>query len=86
VPEVMGLKLDAVDLERGEVKVQAGRVALNGHRSRTDEPKSKASERSIAVEEIQPGTVALLRSLRARQAADRLALASGYPRIRGWCW
>jgi hypothetical protein len=58
----MGLKWDAVDLERGEVKVQAGRVTLDRHRSRTDEPKSKASQRSVPVEEIQPGTVALLRS------------------------
>jgi hypothetical protein len=57
----MGLKWDAVDLERGEVKVQAGRVTLDGHRSTTDEPKSKASRRSVPVEEIQPGTVALLR-------------------------
>jgi integrase len=31
------------------------------------------------VEDIQPGTVALLRSLRARQARDRLVLGSGYP-------
>ena len=30
VPEVMGLKWDAVDLERGEVKVQAGRSHLMG--------------------------------------------------------
>ena len=33
----------------------------------------------MPVEQIQPGTVALLRSLRARQAADRLSLGSGYP-------
>jgi hypothetical protein len=74
-------------LERGEVKVQAGRVTLDdGHRSRTDEPKSKASQRFVPVEETQPGTVALLRSLRARQAADRLALAFPVPKIRGCCW
>jgi integrase len=31
------------------------------------------------VEQIQPGTTALLRQLRARQAADRLVLGVGYP-------
>ena len=31
------------------------------------------------MEQIRPGTVALLRALKARQAADRLALGPGYP-------
>jgi site-specific recombinase XerC len=76
--EIMGLKWDAVDLDRGEVKIEAGRVLLDGHRTATDDPKSTASRRTVPVEDIQPGTVALLRSLRARQAADRLALGFGY--------
>jgi integrase len=77
--EVMGLSWDAVDLDRGEIVIKAGRVLLDGHRTATEDPKSSASHRTVPVEEIQPGTVALLRSLKARQAADRLVLGSGYP-------
>jgi integrase len=33
----------------------------------------------VPVEEIQPGTMALLRSLKARQNADKLILGSSYP-------
>jgi site-specific recombinase XerC len=76
--QVMGMTWDAIDLERGEVKVEHGRVLLDGHRTATDDPKSTASRRTVPVEEVQPGTVALLRTLRARQAADRLALGAGY--------
>jgi hypothetical protein len=69
----------AVDLERGEITVQAGRVLLDGHRTAIDDPKSTASRRTVPVEQIRPGTVALLRALKARQAADRLGLGPGYP-------
>ena len=77
--EVLGLSWGAVDLERGEVQVQAGRVLLDGHRTAVDDPKSSASRRTVAVGQTRPGTVALLRSLKARQTADRLALGPGYP-------
>lgn len=77
--EVMGLRWDAVDLDRGEIVVQAGRVLLDGHRTAIDDPKSSASHRTVPVEEMHTGTVALLRTLRARQAADRLVLGAGYP-------
>ena len=77
--EVMGLRWDAVDLDRGEIMVQAGRVLLDGHRTAIDDPKSSASHRTVPVEEMHTGTVALLRTLRARQAADRLVLGAGYP-------
>jgi integrase len=76
--EIMGMTWDCVDLERGEVRVEHGRVLLDGHRTATDDPKSTASRRTVPVEEIQPGTVALLRSLRARQAADRLLAGAAY--------
>jgi integrase len=76
--EIMGMRWESIDLDRGEVKVEHGRVVLDGHRTATDDPKSTASRRTVPVEEIQPGTGALLRALRARQAADRLALGSGY--------
>lgn len=77
--EVMGLRWDAVDLDRGEIVVQAGRVLLDGHRTATEGPKSSASHRTVPVEAMHPGTVALLRTLKARQAADRLVLGSGVP-------
>jgi len=58
--------------------VSAGRVLLDGHRTATDDPKSTASKRTVPVEDIQPGTVSLLRSLRARQKADRLQHGPAY--------
>jgi len=79
-----------VDLDRGEVVIRSGRVALGGgRRTVTEEPKSSASRRTVEVEQVQPGTVALLRALKARQAADRLALGAGYPEsglvvVDGW--
>jgi integrase len=76
--EIMGTQWDCVDLDHGEVKVEHGRVLLDGNRTATDDPKSTASRRTVPVEEIQPGTVALLRALKARQAADRLLLGTGY--------
>jgi integrase len=74
--EIMGMQWDCVDLDHGEVKVEHGRVLLDGNRTATDDPKSTASRRTVPVEEIQPGTVALLRALKARQAADRLLLGN----------
>jgi hypothetical protein len=41
-------------------------------------PSSSASHRTVPVEEMHPGTVAFLRTLKARQAADRLALGAEY--------
>ena len=43
-----------------------------------DDPKSAASRRTIAVDDAQPGTVAMLRRLKAHQTAQRLALG-GWP-------
>jgi integrase len=77
--EIMGMMWDSVGLGQGEIKVERGRVLLDGHRTAIDEPKSKASKRTVPVEDIQPGTTALHRSLRARQAQDRLVLGAGYP-------
>jgi integrase len=77
--EVLRLRWDAVDLDSGEIVIEAGRVLLDGHRTATEDPKSSASHRTVSVEEIQPGTVALLRSLRAHNHAERLILGAGYP-------
>lgn len=75
--EVLGLRWSDVDLETGEVRIAQGRVALD-HGSAVDDPKSGASRRRVAVEAAHPGTVALLRSLKARQAADRLKAGTIY--------
>ena len=76
--EVLGLTWDAVDLEAGTVTVKAGRVRLDGGHTATDEPKAARSRRTVPLEMLHPGSMALLRSLRARQAADRLAAGSAY--------
>lgn len=67
-----------VDLDAGTVRVERGRVRVDGSRTLTDDTKSAASERTVPVEALHPGTVALLRTLKARQAADRLAAGSAY--------
>jgi len=53
-------------------------VLLDAQRTATDDPKSKASRRTISAEEVQLETVALQRTSRARQAADRLKAGAGY--------
>jgi hypothetical protein len=79
-----GSRWECIDLERGEVKIEHGRVTLDGKRTATDDPKSKASRRTVEVDRIHTGTVALLRSLRARQKADRLAAGLRTKRA-DWC-
>jgi hypothetical protein len=63
--------------------VEAGRVLLDGRRTATDEPKSTASRRTVPVEEIQRGTGALLRSLKA---ARPLTGSSWAPDTRTLVW
>lgn len=80
--EVLGLIWDDVDLEAGTVAVRASRVIVGvgeraGETERDDE-KSGASRRTVPVEDMQPGTVALLKSLKAQQAADRLAAGTAW--------
>jgi len=69
--EVLGMAWEAVDMDAGTAVVRAGRVAVDGSRTATGDPKSKASRRTVPVEAMHPGTVGLLRSLSARQAAER---------------
>jgi hypothetical protein len=75
----MGMMWDSVGIEQGEIKVEHGRVLLDGHRTAIDEPKSKASKRTVPVEDIQPGT----QHSSARYGPVRLVtgfmLGSGYP-------
>ena len=69
--EVCGLRWEHVDLGTGTVTVAEARVAF-GRTVEADEPKSRASARTVPVEAMHPGTVALLRTMRAQQAQDRL--------------
>lgn len=77
--EVLGLSWPQVDLDAGTVTVVAGRVLLAKGATATDEPKSAASRRTVPVEQMHPGSVALLKALRAAQAADRLAAGTAWP-------
>jgi len=75
--DVLGLRWTDLDLENGIATVSQGRVAVD-RTTVTDDPKSASRRRSVPVEVIWPGTVALLRSLSARQARDRLAAGSAW--------
>lgn len=75
--EVLGLRWDDVDLEAGTVRVERGRVAVTPTVDIVDEPKSERSRRVVPVGML-PGVVSALRALRARQAAERLALGPAY--------
>jgi integrase len=76
--DIMGLRWDDVDLEGGVASVSQGRVALNSGGSAVDDPKSAQRVRAIPFEAIHPGTIALLRRLKAKQAADRLAVGGAW--------
>lgn len=72
--EVLGLRWSDVDLRLGTVTVCQGRVAVTPSYDDTDAPKSAQSARTVPVGVILPGAVDVLRSFRARQAAERLRL------------
>ena len=78
--DVCGLRWSDIDMETGVVTVAQGRVQLQheGQRSHVDEPKSAQRRRSIPVETVWPGSMAVLRALKARQAADRLRAGAAY--------
>lgn len=76
--EVHGLRWQDVDLANGLVTVKQGRVALQAGETVVGELKSPQRRRTIPVEQIWPGTVALLRVLRARQAEDRLTAGAAW--------
>ncbi|KZF06508.1 integrase, partial [Rhodococcus sp. EPR-157] len=74
--EVLGLTWDRVDFDAGTVSVAAGRVVVRGLGTATGDPKSVRSRRTLP---MPPEVVAALRSLRATQARERLALGGDYP-------
>jgi len=75
--EICGLRWQDLDLDSGLVQISQGRVALI-HGDSVDDPKSAARRRCVPVEAMHPGSVALLKSLKAAQAADRLKAGEAY--------
>lgn len=75
--DVLGLRWSDIDFGDGVVRVSQGRVAL-GKGFHVDDPKSLSRRRALPVEAMWPGTVALLRSLSARQAKDRLKAGAAW--------
>lgn len=73
--EVCGLRWSDIDLEKGRIEVRQQLLALQGVLSFSERMKTDHGLRSI---DLDPATVAVFKSQRARQAADRLALGSGY--------
>lgn len=76
--DVHGLMWSDIDLNAGTVSIARGRVALQGGETATDDPKSSARQRTLPIEQVEPGTIAALRSLRAAQAADRLRAGAAW--------
>lgn len=76
--EVLGLCWEDVDTDAEAVRVSASRVLVARGVTATDEPKSAASARVVPVEQMHAGTMDLLRALRARQAAERLAAGEAH--------
>jgi integrase len=72
--EVLGLSWEHVDLDAGAVTVAASRVVVGRKRTATDDVKSDASGRSVPVESMHPGTVALLRREWLRQGRPAAGL------------
>jgi integrase len=72
--EVCGLRWSDVDLERGRIEVRQQLTVLRGELF-FGEPKTDHGRRKI---DLDPATVAVLRSQWARRAEHRLAMGDGY--------
>jgi integrase len=68
--ETVGLRWQDVVLDGASIRVAQTRVSIDGKRVATGEPKTAAGQRTVP---IDPATVAALRGLTAKQAAERLA-------------
>jgi integrase len=76
--EICGLRWDDIDLENGTASITQGRVALDDGTTEVNEPKSAQRYRVVPFEQIHPGTTALFKRLKAKQAADRLAAGAAW--------
>jgi integrase len=73
--EAVGLLWDDVDLDAGRVSFRRSITVVDGQIHEAETVKTSRSRRSIS---LQPAVVAALRSWRAQQAKDRLAMGAGY--------
>lgn len=78
--EVLGLTWDALDLDAGTLTVRQGRTSSAGV-EHVGAPKSARSRRTLP---LDAGTVAALRAVKARQAAERLAAGPAYEGAGGY--
>ncbi len=72
--ELCGLKWSAVDLDAGTLRIEATRTIVNGE-TVPSRPKTAAGLRSIS---LDAHLISLLRTLKARQAAERLGAGPAY--------
>ncbi len=72
--EVLGLTWDALDLDRGTLRVQRALYRYGGE-YHLDTPKSRSSHRTVA---LPPRVVRVLRARRARQAEARLRIGEAW--------
>jgi len=72
--EALGLRWSDVDLEKAQIKVERALVTGDGGKQWST-PKTKAGRRVVSIDEE---TVAVLRTARARQNQEKLALGAGY--------
>ena len=76
--DVMGLRWSDVDLVAGVASVSVGRVALEDGTSVVDDPKSAQRVRAVPFEAIHAGSIALLKRMKAKQAADKLLAGAAW--------
>jgi integrase len=74
--EVLGLRWRDIDLTAAALTVRQARV-LAGYEVRTEPPKSRSGARTLPLDDA---LVTALRTLKARQAAERLAAGPAYER------
>lgn len=72
--EALGLRWSDIDLDAGEIKVQRALVTGDGGKLWSS-PKTKAGRRTVSIDD---DTVAVLRTHKARQNQEKLALGAGY--------
>ena len=71
--EALGLRWKDVDLDAGRISIRQTLIAV-GYDVQVGQPKTKRGRRSVA---LDPGTVATLRSWRARRQKERMAWGQG---------
>jgi integrase len=75
--EVVGLAWEDLNLEVGRLRVAWTLGVVDSHPTWKPTPKSRAGERTMA---LDPATVDALRAHRSGQAQERLRLGAGWPR------